>query len=84
MRAVRVGGPIALIVIGLILALAVSDVIRGIDLTMIGWIVAGAGAVWLILELVMNRPRTRVTEVRESRGGGPAGTVRREEYRDDI
>lgn len=84
MRAVRVGGPIALIVIGLILALAVADMISGIDLTMIGWIVAGAGVIWLILELVMNRPRTRVTEVRESRGGVAGDGVRREEYREDL
>lgn len=84
MRAVRVGGPIALIVIGLILALAVADMLSGVDLTMIGWIVAGAGAVWLVLELVMNRPRSRVTEARESSGGIAGAPVRREEYREDL
>lgn len=80
MRAIRVGGPIALAVIGLILALAVSDAIQGIDLTMIGWILFGAAIVWLLLELVLNRPRTRVTEVRDTRE--PGGAVHREERRD--
>lgn len=82
MRAVRVGGPIALAVIGLILALAVSDAIPGVDLTMVGWILFGAALIWLALELIMNRPRARVTEVRESRGGIDGGAVRREEQRD--
>lgn len=84
MRAVRVGGPIVLIVIGLILALAVTDVLSGVDLTMVGWILAGAGAVWLVLELVLNRPRSRVTEVRESPGGVAGAPARREEYREDL
>ncbi|OYN94017.1 DUF6458 family protein [Enemella evansiae] len=69
MRAARLGGPIALIVIGLVLALAIRDSISGVDLVMIGWIAAGAGALWLLLELVMNRPRSRRT---------------REVYRDDV
>ncbi|OYO09354.1 DUF6458 family protein [Enemella evansiae] len=69
MRAARLGGPIALIVIGLVLALAIRDSISGVDLVMIGWIAAGAGAVWLLLELVMNRPRSTRT---------------REVYRDDV
>lgn len=82
MRAVRIGGPIALAVIGLILALAVSDAIPGVDLTMIGWILFSAAVIWLALELIMNRPRTRVTEVRESRDTLDGGAVRREEQRD--
>ncbi|MDO5682515.1 MAG: DUF6458 family protein [Propionibacteriaceae bacterium] len=80
MRVVRVGGPIVLAVIGLILALAVSDAIPGVDLTMVGWILFGAAIVWLLIEVAMNRPRTRVSEVHESRGPGEA--IRREEHRD--
>ncbi len=81
MRAVRVGGPIALIVIGLILALAIRDSIDVVDLTMIGWIFVAAGAVWLVIELVMNsRSRRTVTEVHDTRPGG--GT--RAEYREGI
>lgn len=82
MRGVNIGGPIALIVLGLILALAVSERISGVNLTMVGWILAGAGAVWLVLSLILSRPRAAVTETRESRGSG--GGVRREEYREDI
>jgi heme A synthase len=81
MRAVNLGGPIALIVLGLILALAVSDRISGVDLGLIGWILAAAGAIWLVLSLVLARPRTSVTEVRETRGDQG---VHRQEYRDDI
>ncbi|NNG21326.1 hypothetical protein HJ590_17545 [Naumannella sp. ID2617S] len=83
MRAARIGGPIALIVIGLVLALAVRDAISGIDLAMIGWIAAGAGAIWLILEIVLNRPRSRTREVHDVRGSGGVGE-RREVYRDDV
>lgn len=79
MRAVRVGGPIVLAVIGLILALAIADAIPNVDLTMVGWILFGAGVIWLVIELVMNRPRSRTTEVRETRGGIDGGAVRREE-----
>jgi hypothetical protein len=43
---------ITLIAIGLVLALAVQDRIEAIDLTMIGWIVAGAGALLTILTAV--------------------------------
>lgn len=57
----RFGGPVTLIVLGLVLALAVHKAISGIDLSTIGWIIAGAGVLWMILELVMHRPRTAVT-----------------------
>ncbi|MDO5498277.1 MAG: DUF6458 family protein [Propionibacteriaceae bacterium] len=80
MRVVRIGGPIALAVIGLILALAVSNAIDGVNLSLIGWILFGAAAVWLLLELVLNRPRTRVTEIRDVQDRGQA--VHREERRD--
>lgn len=49
---------ITLIAIGLVLALAVQDRIDAVDLTMIGWIVAGAGALLTVLTAVtLNRPR---------------------------
>ena len=38
-----------LLALGLILALAVQDVIEGVDLTLVGWILAGAGLLCLIL-----------------------------------
>ena len=54
--------------------------IPGVDLTMVGWILFAAGLVWLVIEVLVNRPRSRVTEVHESRAPGEA--VRREEQRD--
>lgn len=37
-----------LIAVGLIMALAVKDSVSGVDLTMVGWILAGVGVVLLI------------------------------------
>lgn len=61
------GWGIALAVIGLVLALAVSDAIRGIDLTMVGWILVGAGALCGILGMIMlsMKPRRAVEEHRD-------------------
>ena len=47
---------------GLILALAVQDQVSGVDLTMIGWILAGVGAVILIATaFTLNGSRKRKT-----------------------
>lgn len=47
-----------LLAVGLILALAVSDNINGVDLTLVGWILAAVGALVIILTLVTwNRAR---------------------------
>lgn len=76
-----IGGGIFLIVVGAILAFAVSDVIEGVDLTMIGYIFMGAGVVALVIALVMNRQRTNTshTEYVQRRDDrhvhGPDGTV---------
>ena len=83
----RIGWPIVLIVIGLILRYAVADRVSGINLPMIGLIVAAAGAVWLILELIVNRPRSQVThETTDVRGGTPEQDerVEREVRRDEM
>ncbi|MCB0908371.1 MAG: hypothetical protein KDB63_14760 [Nocardioidaceae bacterium] len=52
-----------LLVVGLILALAVTDSINGVDLTMVGWIMALVGLVLLALTAITaNRGRgTRST-----------------------
>lgn len=58
---------IALVAIGLILALAVQDAVPGVDLTMVGWICTGVGIVALVLAAVTmnnNRRRTDVVETR--------------------
>lgn len=87
MRAVRLGGPLTLVVIGLILALAITSNIQGINLNVIGWIVAGAGVVWFVLDYTLNRSGT--TEVVESRGRDAEGReitqrVRKEERREEF
>ena len=47
-----------LVVVGLVLALAVSDSISGVDLTMVGWIMTLVGVVVLALTAIsLNRNR---------------------------
>jgi hypothetical protein len=47
-----------LLAVGLILALAVTDSINGVDLTMVGWILAAVGALVIVLTAVTwNRGR---------------------------
>lgn len=41
-----------LLVVGLVLALAVTDEVQGVDLTMVGWIMAAVGAVCIALTAV--------------------------------
>lgn len=55
-----IGGSIALIVIGLILAFAVDVNIAGIDIQLIGLILAGAGVLGLVLFFTVWSPRRRV------------------------
>jgi len=54
---------IFLLAIGLILALAVQDAVDAIDLTMIGWILAGAGVLVLVLTAVQANARRSSTTV---------------------
>lgn len=89
MRAVRLGGPLTLVVIGLILALAVTSNLQGLNLNVVGWIVAGAGVVWFVLDYTLNRPvSTEVVE--EARGKDGDGrditqrVVRKEEKREEF
>jgi uncharacterized membrane protein len=53
------GGAIALIAIGLILAFAVNVSIAGLDVHLIGLILAGVGVVWLLLFFLVFAPRRR-------------------------
>jgi nitrate/nitrite transporter NarK len=64
-----IGAGIFLLAVGGVLAFAVSDRISGIDLTMVGYIFMGAGALGLILAVVINgqRSRTSHTVVEERR-----------------
>ena len=60
-QAMGIGGGIFLIVVGAILAFAVSDVLEGVDLTMIGYICMAAGVLTLIIALVVNAQRTNTS-----------------------
>jgi len=47
-----------LLVVGLVLALAVTDQVSGVDLTMVGWIMALVGALVIVLTAAsMSRAR---------------------------
>jgi nitrate/nitrite transporter NarK len=54
-----IGAGIFLLAVGGVLAFAVSDRISGIDLTMVGYILMGAGALGLALVLLLNGQRSR-------------------------
>lgn len=54
-----IGAGIFLLALGGVLAFAVSDRISGIDLTMVGYILMGAGALGLALVLMLNGQRGR-------------------------
>lgn len=56
-----IGGGIFLLVVGAILAFAVRDSIEAIDLTVVGYICMGAGALALIISLVVNSQRSNTT-----------------------
>lgn len=74
----RIGSSIGLIVIGAILAFAIADIIEGVDLTMIGYILMAGGAVGLLLSLVFSARRSTTT-VQQA---GPAGvTEQRTDHR---
>ena len=64
-----IGVGIFLLAVGGVLAFAVSDRISGVDLTMVGYIMMGAGALGLLIALVMNNQRTHTshTSVEERR-----------------
>lgn len=52
-----VGPGIALLALGAILAFAVSDPVRGVDVAMVGYILMAAGVVGVIAGLVISNQR---------------------------
>ena len=64
-----IGVSVLLIAAGLVLALAVHATVAGLDIQVVGWILAGAGVLGLILEFALFAPRRRypvaTSEVRE-------------------
>jgi hypothetical protein len=78
------GFGIFLIAAGLILALAVSDRIEGVDLTMIGYILAGAGVVIVIITAIQaNAKRTSTTTATTTQPDGSQVTQQRTTDRQD-
>jgi len=76
------GVGVFLLAVGLILALAVQDSISGVDLTMVGWILAAVGILALVLTAVTFNRRGGA-EVRSTTTHADGGqTVR--ETRSDI
>lgn len=71
-----------LLVVGLALALAVQDTVSGVDLTMIGWIMALVGLAVIVLAAVtMNRTRgVRSTATTMHADGTQSVSERRTEY----
>jgi nitrate/nitrite transporter NarK len=64
-----IGVGVFLLAVGGVLAFAVTDRISGVDLTMVGYILMGAGALGLAIALLMNNQRTHTshTTVEERR-----------------
>ncbi len=54
-----IGVGIFLIAVGAILAFAVEYQANNVDLTAVGWILMGAGAVGILLDLIVFAPRRR-------------------------
>ena len=70
-----------LLVVGLVLALAVTDSIQGVDLTMVGWIMAIVGALVIALTAAtVNRARgTRSVATATHSDGSQSVSERRTE-----
>jgi Domain of unknown function (DUF6458) len=76
----RIGVGILLLAVGLVLALAVDDRVGGVDLRLVGWILAGVGALALVLSALAFGPRRRGTVVQD-RVVDDAGRVTERERR---
>ena len=73
-----------LLALGLILALAVEDAISGVDLTLIGWILALAGLLVVVLTAVQaNARRSHTTTATTTHADGTQTTERRDTERQD-
>jgi hypothetical protein len=53
-----IGGSIFLLALGGILAFAVRDNIQDVELTTVGWILMAAGALGIVVSLIINGQRT--------------------------
>jgi hypothetical protein len=56
-----IGFSIFLLALGAVLTFAVDATVAGLDITIVGWILMGAGVIGLILTMVVLAPRRRRT-----------------------
>lgn len=63
----RIGTSLVLIALGAILAFAVTDRINNVDLTTIGYILLGVGALGLVITLILSGQNGN----NQNRGGNP-------------
>lgn len=73
---------IFLLALGLVLALAVNDTVNGIDITMIGWILAALGVLSILLTVVTLNGRRRSRSVATTTHADGTQTV--SERRNDL
>ena len=67
---------IFLLALGLVLALAVQDTLSGVDLTMVGWILAAVGLGAIILTAVTTMSNRRARTVQTTTNSDGSQTVR--------
>ncbi len=73
-----------LVAVGLILALAVQDMIDAVDLTTIGWILAVAGILIIVITAIQaNSKRTHTTAATTTHADGSQSTEQRTTERQD-
>ena len=63
-----IGFSIFLLALGAILAFAVKATVAGLDISIVGWILMGAGVIGLILTMVVLAPRRRRALTENDRG----------------
>ncbi len=82
-NAMGYGFGIFLLAVGLILALAVQDTISNVDLTLIGWIIALAGVLLIVLTgVTMNRGRASRTVSTTTHSDGSQTTTEQQQRND--
>ena len=68
-----------LLALGLILALAVTDALNGVDLTMVGWILTAAGLLIVVLTAVQANRGRRTTATTTHADGSQTVSERRDD-----
>ena len=86
-----IGFSIFLLALGAVLAFAVHATVAGLDIHVFGWILMAAGALGLILTMVVFTPRRRRTVVETATAPAASGSaqvvpqsVTTREVRDDV